>query len=105
MTVTALPTADLRPASTAGGTPPAPVETILAVLARTASHAGDPLSVTVTAPTHTIDVNVDGRDGYASWRNNLATGGSTVRGDDLGVTSECESNLHGWLMRVRIANP
>lgn len=108
MTVTAIPTADLRVPATRpepAQPVPAPIETMLAVLARTASHAGPALSVTLTEPTHTVVVNVCDSSAFAAWRATLPTGGSLVRGDALGVLAEAEAHLYGWLMRVRVANP
>jgi hypothetical protein len=82
---------------------PAPVETMLAVLARIASHAGrDPLSLTITQPGHAVDVNVRDRAQYDAWRWYVAEQGPLVRGDDLGLTGESEASLHGWRLRLRL---
>jgi hypothetical protein len=88
-----------------GGGQPAPGATILAVLGRVASHAGDPLSVTVTAPTHAITVNVDGRDPYIAWCRELVTDDTIVSDDQLGVLARSTSRLHGWSLTVQIASP
>jgi len=86
------------PPPTGGGEPsaPAPVETILAVLARLVSHAlGEPLSVTVTQPMHAVDVNLRDRSQFDAWRFLLLAGP-----DDAG--RECETRMHGWRVRLRL---
>lgn len=88
------------PPPTGGGTrepcTPAPVETILAVMARLASHVwGEPLSVTVTQPMHAIDVNLRERAEFDAWRRMLPAGP-----DSPG--RECETRLHGWRVRLRL---
>lgn len=82
---------------------PAPVGTILAVMARIASHAGDPLSVTITEPVHAITVNVGDRKTYTAWRLIIRAGGVCVLGDDLGTLSMSYADLHGWQLVVQIA--
>lgn len=104
-TTTALTAAPTSSAPT-GAPQPAPVETMLAVLARISSHAGDPVSVTVTAPSRTIDVNVDDSAQYAAWRTGTGADlSSIVRGDELGTLTETSTDLYGWHLRVRVHNP
>lgn len=98
----------IPPAGAGGGDEPptpAPVGTILAVMARIASHAGDPLSVTVTEPVHVITVNVADQRSYTAWRLVIRAGGVCVLGDDLGTLSMSYADLHGWQLVVQIAGP
>lgn len=87
------------------GRSPAPMATIVAVLARITSHIGDALSITVTAPTHAIVVNVADTEQYRAWCDEVAAGGMLVRGDDLGTRSESWAVLHGWHMIIQVAGP
>ena len=96
---------DPAPPTAAGGDgrhTPAPMATILAVIARITSHIGDALSITVTAPTHAIVVNVAGYEQYRAWCGEVAVGGTLVRGDDLGAGAESWAVLHGWHMIIRV---
>lgn len=85
------------------GRPPAPGSSMLAALARIASHAGEPLSATVTQPLHAITVNLADRQAYAAWRAELGMIGAVVRDDDLGVIAESTVRLYGWTWTVQIA--
>ena len=89
--------------TSSGECPPAPVQTMLATLARLASHvAFEPTSITLTQGTRTISVNVAGRAAYLAWRWYVDAQGAILRGDELGTLSESSAYLHGWLVQIRI---
>ncbi len=101
MTVTTLPAATATgPMHDAGcaddHSHPAPLATMLAVLGRIASHAGGPLTLTVTEPGQTIHVTLDCRDRYAAWVTELAADALVV-GTHPFEASTC---LHGWSMTL-----
>lgn len=75
---------------------------MLAVLGRVASHAGEPLSVTVTDPTHTIYVHVPHDQAYGAWCREIETATTIVATDDLGSLASATAVLHGWRVDVRI---
>lgn len=82
--------------------PPAPVATMLAVVGRIASHAGDPLSVTATEPTHTIAAHVPTRETYIDWCRELDTEATVVTTDSLGTLARATAMLHGWRVDVQL---
>lgn len=86
---------------------PAPVQTMLAVIARIASHVAlDPASVTMTQPTKTVDVNLADRESYLAWRGQVEqVDNAVVHADELGTVHESTTVLHGWVVRLRIAGP
>lgn len=83
--------------------PPAPSSTMLAVVGRLASHAGEPMSTTVTAPTHTVAVHVPDRQTYAGWCRELDTVVTASSTDALGTVTTATAMLHGWRLDVRLS--
>ncbi|MEV4122904.1 hypothetical protein [Micromonospora sp. NPDC049645] len=82
--------------------PPAPVATMLAVVGRVASHAGDPLSITVTEPTHTIAAHVPTHGTYVDWCRELDTAATVVTTDTLGTLVRASAMVHGWRVDVQL---
>lgn len=96
------PAADTACTAEPGPTTPAPTSTILAVLARIASHAGEPLSIMTMTP-HRIVVTVDHLDVYAGWCREVDVApGAEVRVDSLGSLTEVHGCLHGWHLTLQL---
>jgi hypothetical protein len=92
------------------GPPPlqgaAPVQTMLAILARLASHAPyEPSSITLTQGTHTISVSVTERTAYLAWRWFIDALGAELLDDPIGTLDETRAHLHGWRIELRIVGP
>lgn len=84
---------------------PAPMATILAVLGRVASHAGDPQSITVTEHVHAINVNTADPEQHTAWCREVSIDGPVVEPTRVGPFAESTAALHGWLLTISVTCP
>lgn len=82
---------------------PAPLATMLAVLGRIASHAGGPLTLTVTEPGQTIYIAVETGELYDAWCREIAADGQAMHGTP--TPFEAVTCLHGWSLTLIMRRP